>query len=412
MRVLPGPARIPRGARPSRSPRPPRPPRPRRPSLTLMQSVRRNVLSTVNPQIAALNAGFDKQLAGGTSAIEGYTAVLQRMLVGLAPQMASIYGTAQAQQGAADQALNARLAQVSGGAATDVAQQLAAAGQNAGAFAAPLQQNAVGAAAANQALGTASQSQLIGEGAHAAEYGAKLPGIAGQGGVQRLADLASQVAAARGQAVGDIRSKIPGMVLEAYERAQADRFQRQLAQETLGVRAQGQQQRAALQGASLRQRTASQAASLRERERHNLTTEQLRQESIDAQVARANKTLADKTASAAAKRSAQRTKTFFDTRAKAVKDALRLYGGAAGSSGAGRISRTTGRPIGGAKATGTPHTPYGRAYKQLWDTYAPALISQNGYRRDSVQEMVRHALQAAGYKVSRPNRRLNSGRPG
>lgn len=392
MRVLPGPGRA-AVPRPPRSPRSGRPKPPKAPSFLVR--ARRLVNAGVNPQLAAINADYNRQQAAGTQTIKDWTDAVVRQLAGVAPQLQQIYAQAQAQQGSADQALNDRLGQASGAVASDVAHQLEAAGQNAPAFAAPLAANASGSAAANLGMGTASRSELIGEGANAAAYGAKLPGIGAQGGLQRLGSFENEIATNRAHDVGAITAQVPKEILDEEQALRTAAFNNRIARQSGLLKQQQAAQDAAYKRATLGLRAQSQA----EHARHDVATEGLTEQQIQARVTRANQVLADRNASAAAKHQATREKAFYSTREKAVTRARQLYRGASTSSGGGGFAASVGAA--GHGKSGRQPIPYGKAYRELWLTYSPELLTQYGFRPAAVRRMIAHSLVAAGY--SRPS---------
>lgn len=125
------------------------------------------------------------------NAITGYTKAFAGELGRIAPQIGQAYSQAQGAQSSLDTALANRLQQQGQETAGGLEQALGAAGQSTLPAALTAQQ-AVGVGNASFAQGSASLSQLLGQGAAAQAYGAKLPGIAALGGLQATKQLQAQ----------------------------------------------------------------------------------------------------------------------------------------------------------------------------------------------------------------------------
>src|SRR5262252_2468890 len=150
--------------------------------LTLWEQAQILINKALNPQLAAINAQYDRERAAQTASIASATKEYERAVGQYAPDMAAAYAQAQGAQSGSDLALTNLLAGKGSGAATELASQLGALpGKEA---AAGLQAIGRGAAATNYAMGSADLDRLISQGAHAQEYGRKLPGLAALTGLE------------------------------------------------------------------------------------------------------------------------------------------------------------------------------------------------------------------------------------
>lgn len=202
------------------------------PSYTPAQQAGRDVRGVVNPVVAQIQAEIDRQTRSGMGAIGGYTDQLVRALGGAQANLGAIYDQAQQRQAAVDAALSGGLRTQTNQDADALAGRLEAIGPTGQADQA--RQMGMGAAGALQGLGSAGVSQLIGEGAAASAYGAKLPEIARLGGLQsaNMLQLAGQREAA--DRIGEVRARVPEMVLartDQFRQNQAEREKLKLSQQ-------------------------------------------------------------------------------------------------------------------------------------------------------------------------------------
>lgn len=210
-------------------------------------------------QLMPLLAQLDREFTGKQAGAAGYAEQLAGRLAPLAGQTHSIYAGAENEQRSVDEALANRLAAGGQGLDSELAKQLALAGQ-------PVTHDAArigaGAAAANQGLGSAAVGSLIGRGAAAENYAATLPGIARLGGLQ----ASRQIEGERSLAADRLRSQIPGTLQRILADIRGQEFQKAAANLSYsGTLAgiQGQNQRSNM--------------SLEERIRHDLSQETAQQ---------------------------------------------------------------------------------------------------------------------------------------
>lgn len=206
---------------------------PKIPSYTPAQQARRDVMGVVNPVIGQIQADIGRRTRAGQGAIAGYTRQLAGQLAPAAEDLGGIYGQAQQQQAAVDAALTGGLRTQTNTDADALAERLRALGPTAN-QADVAREGGMGAAGALQGTGSASLSQLIAEGAAAQAYGQKLPGIARLGGLQSGRELQLSAGRELAEQTGDIRARIPEMVMgrmDQFRANQADRAKTQLAQQ-------------------------------------------------------------------------------------------------------------------------------------------------------------------------------------
>lgn len=328
-----------------------------------------------------------------------------------APAVGAAYGGAQHDQAASDAALAALLH----GGGTQAASELAGQLGTGSPIAAGAGATGTGAAGASLATGTADLTRLLAEGAHAADYGAKLPGIAANTGLQDTRTAMAQLDRELAAALADVSSKQPGQVEDLYQQSLSNRTSVALAKQSGYLDATKAQQDYNYRTASLRERiahdkaveanakatAAEKTAARLDREnaaadaRNAKTTASGRPNAalsakygyiVDSNgdpvlrngqrvpVAKTGKTPGGKPAYTPQ----QRSSAFYSTRDKAFSEAKRLHA---------------------KKGTGTLNAGVSRdqAYNQLWNAYAPQLVSQYGYKRQAVQQMLNKALDSAGF---------------
>lgn len=198
--------------RPARRPAPP----------SDAQLAQQQVSAAFDPVLSQISDAFARRGAAQQAAINGYSKTLADLMGGYAGEARDAYTGAAAGQSAIDAALAATRQGQGAGAQAELAKQLAdihadpsTASRLAGGFSSDL----AGEAQAAAGRGAANLSMLLGQGAHAQDYGAKLPTVAasmGLGATQRaqgqitnqLADAISQFEAKRPEAFQTALSNI------------------------------------------------------------------------------------------------------------------------------------------------------------------------------------------------------------
>ncbi len=264
---------------------------------TDFQMAQQQVHAAYQPVIDQTTSSYNDRAANLQNAYNNETAMLAKLMGSYAPTAAAGYADAKASQGAVDAALAAALGGQGSSAASDLSGRLAAIDADPGTAArinageATANQGGLGAFQGRQ---SAALSQLIAEGAHAQDYGAKQPGIAGLYGLQASNNMQAQTTNELKAALGDLTSKEPAAVQTALANIQTNRArQQQLAFEqsyknavlgntqaktnasvTQGWARTGIAQQNANTAASRAQNVASASAtSAAERARHDRATE-------------------------------------------------------------------------------------------------------------------------------------------
>ena len=162
--------------------------------------LRARAMSMTNEQLGPILENirrlYAERSAQGQAAIRGTTSALGNLFAQAAPQTAAAYGEATKSVNATNSELANRLGAFGQNLGAEVGGKLAAINAPAAVqseIGGGAQQTAQGVANANFAIGAAEGNRLAAEGAHAGEYAAKLPGIAGLTGMQHARELEAQL---------------------------------------------------------------------------------------------------------------------------------------------------------------------------------------------------------------------------
>lgn len=179
--------------------------------------------SILNPLLANVKAASDARGKAGQSAITGYTNNALDQLKGMdfqAPYTQAAGGT-----NAVNDAELALLKGQGSDLASQVGAKLAAAGIDSTGATGRINADTAGATGANYTSGGATTSQLLSQGADAAAYGKKLPGIESLAGLQDTKLFQSGVASDQAKSLGDITAQAPGLIqntLQGLQGAKSD----------------------------------------------------------------------------------------------------------------------------------------------------------------------------------------------
>jgi hypothetical protein len=343
-----------------------------RPGGSLWAQAQGLVNKALAPVLAQTNKQYDTETASQQAAIKQATDQYRSAVSGYAPQVAAAYQRAEGAQSSSDAALAGLLGGAGAQGATDLAAQL---GQPAGsAPAAALQAVGRGAAAAGYGKGSADLDKLIASGASAAQYGARLPGLAALTGYQDTRRMIGEMGRNRAADLGKIRAEGPGQALTLYQQA-LDRQQQMKLAKMSGL----------VDVATAGTKARSTQATLDERIRHDQATERNTRLSIAQRRAAAHDRVLAQQAKAAAKQTAAgktRDAAFWAARSKVFAAAVKLNKPPADSGGYGTTTAKVARPA---------------AFQQLWNQYGVTLIHRYHYKPQAVHVMINKALDAAGY---------------
>lgn len=184
-----------------------------------------DVSSQVDPLVADITRSINTRTKAGVSSITANTNALARSLGALEPAVQRVYGGAQQEQAATENALAQRLS----GAGTELSGELSGKLAAINAPGAPAAQVAdVGQAGSNALFGrgAASLGQLIASGAAERSHAAKQPGIARLSGQQAVRTLQSESSRELADQVGEVRSRVPGLIRDligSYRDAELDK---------------------------------------------------------------------------------------------------------------------------------------------------------------------------------------------
>lgn len=224
------------------------------------------VQSQIQPIIDEINRSIAARSASGTASIKGYTDAFASLLAQQAGTSGVPYQQAQAQQAGADAALAQRLS----GAGTSLGDELRTKLMQADAGAAFTDQVAgqvagtgQGASNASYATGNASLSDLIARGASAKTYAGSLPGIARLGGLQQTGQYQGQLATELANQLGQVRSKVPGLVSDVTSRLTASQDKRYAADQAAADRAAARADANARSAATIKAQNARSAATIK-----------------------------------------------------------------------------------------------------------------------------------------------------
>jgi hypothetical protein len=338
----------------------------------------RVVNAQTKPILDQLKQLFANRSSDATKSISGLTQSLAGALSGYADSARRTYGDAQHDQSLVNAALSSELHGGGAQVANDLTGKLSAANLDP-AFVKTLADaaNATGAgsAGASYAIGSAELSKLIGEGAHAADFGAKLPGIAALTGLQSGKEFQSQLNRDLQTQTSDVTSKIPAAVAQLIADAKAREVSKAVARQS-GLLSSA---KAADTAAARADSTAYRDKSFKERVRHDKATETV---------------AADKAAAAAAekakKTSTGKQKAFYTIRQQTFTAAEKLYKGTKAKAAA---------PWAKTPATTGPAITAEKAYAKLYNTYGTQLVGEYGFAKSTVDEMIRRALRTAGWQA-------------
>lgn len=174
---------------------------------------RSQVSALLDPVIQQIRDAENERAQQGTAAISGLTSALQSKYAPMASQIGGIYGDAESRQAAVDSAIQSALTGQGGAAASGLAARLASANlPNTDALVADTASRGTSAGTTALAKGSATLSGLIGQGASAGEYASKLPGIAGEQGLQFGRELQGQVSTDLKNQLSAIAARAPGLI--------------------------------------------------------------------------------------------------------------------------------------------------------------------------------------------------------
>lgn len=166
------------------------------------------LLKEIQAEIARRSGAEQQHLAGAT---RNYAELVGQF----APQSQQAYAGAEQSQAGVNAALSQALAGGGHELSTELAGKLGAInapGAQVQQVAGGAAQMGVGAGNAQLATGSAELSRLIGHGAAAQEYGAKLPGIAGAEGLRRSSEIAGRYADENDRRTAEVNASLPGLI--------------------------------------------------------------------------------------------------------------------------------------------------------------------------------------------------------
>jgi hypothetical protein len=338
-----------------------------------------SVNASTAPILEQIRKMFADRGAQTADQIHVLTDALTRKSAEYAPAATGAYDTQLASQATISQELANRLKGEGSAVSGSLANQLAKINLNpadASKLAGDVTAAGSGAGNAGFAISAADLGAILGKRTAAADYGAKLPGIAGQYGLNALRDQQAQLADQENSQVGQVTSQLPGSISSLVDSLRNREVQKAIARDS---------------GLLNEQKTKAtadyQTQTFTERQRHDKATEKAAQDRITAQ----KQAAADKAATAASKAAATtstgKQKAFYTTRDKVFASAAKLYKGDT-STGAAPWAK-------GAKKAGAVTVE--DAYAKLWNEYAIPLIGEYGFKKPVLNEMIRRALRTAGW---------------
>ena len=386
----------------------------------------------LGPEIASLNSLYAGRAKSGMDAIGGYTRQLAAALAPLAGQMQGIYGGAEQSQASSDAALRQALVGGGQGLADALSAKLGAInapGAQISDVAGGQAQTGVGAGNAGFALGSAELGRLIGTGTAEQTFAAKQPGIAGFTGLQKAgelqqslqSELADKIAGMQGQGPAFVQSQVDSVragkaaaaaqrernrefTLNYNQRADIanqraglakDKFKPQVGSDgsITAVYADGRVVKIAGPGTVPQaQRTGTWSTRIT---RDGSIVQSNGQTGAVRTVAGPNKAWASGTGGTGGKRDT----LFYKVRDQAFSMARTLFKPPQGANVPAGLKGS-----GGAGAS----VPREKAYTKLWAQYGQELFAR-GFQRPVVEQMIQHALSAAGYPAN-PNQAGGAGR--
>jgi len=190
------------------------------PMNQLQSNASSTIQQTLAPLIKRMTDAFTQRSRSGSAAIGEYTKDWANMQTGLPERIGGFYdqaiqGSQNVSQGLANFAtqqgqalggdIGAKMAGINAPPETAAATSGVVAGQGAG------------AGLAAMGYGSATQDQLLTSKAGEQTYGAKLPGVIGGFGFNKLRDFQQGLNTDMRDQLGDINAKIPGMVSDLYQ---------------------------------------------------------------------------------------------------------------------------------------------------------------------------------------------------
>jgi len=327
---------------------------------------RQYVNAQIQPLLKQINSEFARENQGQQNAISSATNALASQLMPQQQITHNYYQEAIGQQKGLDEALYQHL---QGQGAPILQNQVGVDPSRSQA----LQNVAQNAAAANFAQGSSGLAALIAQGASAENYSSQLPNFARMGGAWRSAELNSQMENERAKQVGDIRSKIPGLVSGTLQDIQNRELQKAIAQQSGLVSQQKLFDTEANNAARIQQGRQRIAQG---QQRLNLSAE------ANAERIRHNKAMEAKD-----KASGRDNSKFYVVQDKVSSDARRLA--------KGHTVTTQHGFIGSSKVQ--KHRAPIDIYRVLHGRYAPRLIDM-GYSEQRIKEMILSEMYNAGIR--------------
>lgn len=170
----------------------------------------------IDPLVQALTDSVNRRATAGAGSIRGYTNQVANDLGQYAGSAKDIFGRAEADTAASNNALADRLAGGGAQLAAGLADRLKGIGNGADPAVAGIAQGVAqtgqGSGNAVYATGNAALENLFGRGAAAEDYAAKLPEYARLEGIQRAGTLQQQAQNDIAQGASDIRGKLPELI--------------------------------------------------------------------------------------------------------------------------------------------------------------------------------------------------------
>lgn len=323
----------------------------------IQKQAAQGVRSQVDPLIKEILAGIDSQARG----LEGLTDRYASRIGGYAPEAANIYGRAVGESAGVADAVASR---VSGAGDASAASLKAALGQASmpegliADLAGGAAQTGRGASNAGFVSDSADVQALISRGAGAADLARAMPEFARMEGLQAIGDLRR-----KGQEqVGEIRSKVPGLIADLAEKGRDRDLDRAIAR----------------------------AGFQTDQDRIQLGYDELgSRETADLQ----GQIQAERNRKQTAKRAAVKS------REDSVVSATGAARGLARSLYKGETVKTPGDPRKGIQASTTVKRPdWFTAFRQVLNEIEPGL-SRYGVKRSRIGEIARQALLDAGFKM-------------
>jgi hypothetical protein len=180
------------------------------PGLTDSQLVANQLSQIYAPIIDQIKALFGQR----QSDVNTYTRELADLFSGYAPATSNAYGSAIKSQAAVDAALTAALGGNAASATSDLASKLAdiTNPDYAGKLTGDLASNYAGAGGTMAATGGNTLGMLLADRAHASDFGAKLPGIAGLYGLQATKGVSRDLQTELGNLATQEAQQVPGLL--------------------------------------------------------------------------------------------------------------------------------------------------------------------------------------------------------